>query len=71
MDTRAAGIILRIYVLFVALASVLGLLYIYLNPPPSMRAARDGVAHFTPTVLHTETGEPVQLGTLIRHYRGD
>lgn len=63
--------LLKIYVMMVALISVLGLLYVYIKPPPSMQMDRDGIAHFTPAVLHAETGEPIPLGDLVRHFRGD
>ena len=63
--------LLKFYVLVVTLVSILGLAYVYAQPPQSMRVDRDGVAHFTPPVMHAETGEPVALGRLIRHFRGD
>jgi len=63
--------LLKIYVATVSIVSVLALLYVYLMPPQSMFTDRDGVAHFTPPVTHAETGEPVALGDLIRHFRGD
>jgi len=63
--------LLKIYIISVAIVSVTGLLYVYLKPPQSMRVNRDGVEHFTPQVLHIETGEPIELGELVRHYRGD
>lgn len=63
--------LLKVYVLAVSLISVAGLLYVYMNPPQSMFHDRDGIAHFTPSVLHAETGEPVPLGDLVRHFRGD
>ncbi|OED42778.1 hypothetical protein AB833_05435 [Chromatiales bacterium (ex Bugula neritina AB1)] len=63
--------LLKLYVLIVSLISIAGLVYVYVKPPPSMLLDRDGVAHFTPSVVHIETGEPVALGELIRHFRGD
>lgn len=61
----------KIYVIAVSAISVVGLLYVYIMPPQSMRVDREGVTHFTPPVAHAETGEPVALGDLIRHFRGD
>ena len=61
----------KAYVAVVALLSLAGLVYVYAFPPASMRVTRDGVPHFTPPVLHPETGKPIDLGVLIRHYRGD
>lgn len=63
--------LLKLYVMAVALVSLLGLVYVYLMPPQSTLVDRDGIAHFTPSVMHAETGEPVPLGDLIRHFRGD
>ena len=63
--------LLKLYVIAVAFVSIVGLIYVYVMPPQSMRVDRDGVAHFTPPVMHAETGEPVALDELIRHYRGD
>lgn len=61
----------KAYVLLVSLITVASLIYVYVSPLPSMRVDRDGVAHFTPEVLHAETGEPVPLGDLMKHFRGD
>ena len=63
--------LLKTYVWTVAVISLVGLLYVYIKPPASMKIGRDGVEHFTPPVLHAETGEPVALGDLMRHFRGD
>jgi hypothetical protein len=63
--------VLKLYVLAVTVVSIAGLAYVYIKPPPSMLIDRDGVAHFTPPVMHAETGEPVALGRLIRHFQGD
>ncbi len=61
----------RSYVAIISLLSVASLVYIYAFPPPSMFKSRDGVPHFTPQVMHPETGKPLDVGELIRHYRGD
>ncbi len=59
------------YVAMVSLLSVGALVYIYAFPHESMFKSRDGVPHFTPQVMHPETGKPLSVGELIRHYRGD
>jgi len=59
---------------FAALVSALSLavlIYVYAVPLDSMQKTRDGAPHFAPQVIHPETGESVELGRLIRHYRGD
>jgi len=61
----------KVYVFTISAISIAGLLYVYLMPPQSMLVNRDGVTHFTPPVLHAETGEPVALGDLVRHFQGD
>lgn len=51
--------------------TVVGLAWMFIAPPPSMRVDRDGVPHFSPKVEHPITGEAVSMAELIRHYRGD
>lgn len=63
--------ITQIYVLIVSAVSVVSLVYIYAYVPKSMFVSREGVPHFTPSVAHPETGEPLSVGELIRHFRGD
>ena len=63
--------ITQFYVLIVSVVSVVALVYIYAYAPKSMFVSRDGVPHFTPRVAHPETGKPLSVGELIRHYRGD
>jgi hypothetical protein len=63
--------ITRFYVGTVSLVSLVALIYIYAFPPSSMLTSRDGVPHFTPQIMHPETGKALDMGELIRHYRGD
>ncbi len=65
------GVLTKAYVAIVTAISIAALVYVYAFPPASMRASRDGVPHFTPNVAHPETGEPLDMGALIRHSRGD
>lgn len=65
-----ATLLMRAFVILVASLSVGGLVYIYADPPASMRVSRDGVPHFTPPVINPETGQPIAVGTLVRHYKG-
>lgn len=51
--------------------TVMGLAWMLIAPPETMRTDRDGVPHFTPQVVHPQTGESVSANDLIRHYRGD
>ena len=51
--------------------SIAGLSYITMAPPDYLRADRDGVPFYTPQVQHPDGGEPVSMGELIRHYKGE
>lgn len=55
----------------VTVLSIAVLVYVYVVPMESMHKTRDGAPHFSPKVIHPETGEAVDLGKLIRHFRGD
>ena len=63
--------ITRAYVILVSAVSVVSLVYIYAYAPKSMFVSAQGVPHFTPSVAHPETGRPLSVGELIRHYKGD
>lgn len=65
------GLFTRIYVLVIVAVSLAALIYVYASPPPSLQMTRDGVPFFTPSVAHPETGEPLDLGELIRNYKGE
>ncbi|MCP3869218.1 MAG: hypothetical protein GY703_14175 [Gammaproteobacteria bacterium] len=60
-----------IYVAAVSLTCMASLIYVYLVPPASLQSTRDGIPFFTPPVAHPETGEPLDLGTLVRHFKGE
>ena len=62
--------ITRIYVILITLVSLATLLYVYALPPASMQTTRDGVPFFTPPVENPENGKPLDLGKLIRHFKG-
>ena len=53
-----------------AIVVVAGLSYVYVKPPESMRANRDGVPYFTPPVANPMTGEAIPVEQLVKHYRG-
>lgn len=61
-------LILSLAVLGISIAS---LAYIAVVQPDYLRADRDGVPFYTPQVINPETGEPVEMGELIRHYKGE
>ena len=66
-----AKLLMQVYGWGAMAITIAGLAWMFAAPPPSMRVDADGVAHFTPMVEHPVTGEPVSMGALIRHYRGD
>lgn len=68
---RLATKLLTIYVMAVAVLSVGVLLYTSFADMPSMRTDRDGVPHLSPPVINPDTGEPVDLSRLVRHFTGD
>lgn len=53
----------------IGLASLAGIAYILAAPPPGLRLTADGQPHFSPLVMHPETGEGIRLDVLIRHYK--
>lgn len=62
---------IRLFSGLVAVVSIAGLIYVYAFPPQSMRMTRERVPHFTPPVIHPETGEALDVRELVRHYRGE
>jgi len=60
-----------IYVAVIAIVSVVTLIYVYTVPIDTMYKTRDGVPHFSPPIVNPDTGETIDLGRLIRHYKGD
>jgi len=66
-----AKLFMQVYGWSALAITVLGLGWMLISPPPSLRTDRDGVPHFTPMVEHPVTGESVSMNALIRHYRGD
>lgn len=59
------------YVTTITILSLFGLAYVYAVPPVSMKTDRNGVPHFTPQVINPETGDAIDMGDLVKHYRGD
>ena len=53
----------------VALVGLFALVYIISERPAYLRADREGVPFFTPQVIHSESGEPIDLAELIRHFK--
>ena len=61
----------QIYVAAICLVCLGALIYVLVAPPQSIRSTRDGIPFFTPPVANPETGEALDLGDLVRHYKGE
>ena len=55
----------------VTVLTVAALVYVYVVPLESMLLTRDGVSYYAPPVIHPDTGKPLDLNELVRHFRGD
>lgn len=66
-----AKLFMQIYVWGGLAVTLVGLAAMLIAPPSGTRADRDGVPYFTPKVINPATSEAVDLGVLVRHYRGD
>lgn len=64
-------VFMNIYVWSSLLITVLGLGYILISAPKSLRSDKDGVPYFTPQVIQPETGKNVSVNELIKNYRGE
>ncbi|MDE2089684.1 MAG: hypothetical protein KGJ12_06665 [Gammaproteobacteria bacterium] len=53
-----------------AVATVATFVYLFARPPAYLRETRDGVPYFTPPVVNPVSGKPLNVNTLVRHYKG-
>jgi len=61
--------ILATFSVLVTVLTVASLIYVYVVPLESMRLTRDGVSYYAPPVTHPDTGKPLDLNKLVRHFR--
>ncbi|MBL95899.1 MAG: hypothetical protein CFH06_01202 [Alphaproteobacteria bacterium MarineAlpha3_Bin5] len=61
---------MRFFSFFVGIGSIITLIYVFFFPPKSMLSDKFGVPHFTPEVIHPETGSTLTVSELIRHFKG-
>ena len=61
---------MRFFSLLLGFGSVAALFYVFLFPPKSMFSDKYGVPHFTPEVIHPETGGALKVSELIKHFKG-
>ena len=66
----ALKVLMRTFIGLVALISLGGLTSVYSKPIDSMKKTRNGVPYFTPPVINPETGNPITIDALVRHYKG-
>lgn len=66
-----AKLFMQIYAWAGLAVTVLGLAAMLIVPPSNTRVDRNKVPYFTPKVINPATGEAVDMGVLVRHYRGD
>lgn len=62
---------LMIWSLLVAVVGFGGLIWVAVQQPESLRTSRAGVPLHMPEVIHPETGEPIPVDRLVRHYKGE
>lgn len=61
---------MTVFSALVTLVAVASLAYILLVRPDYLRASRNCVPFHTPPVIHPETGEPLDVDTLVEHFKG-
>lgn len=62
--------LMRAFVAVSTVVVIVGLAWVYVVPPESMRVTRDGVPHLSPPVANPAGGEAIPLETLVRHFKG-
>ena len=62
---------LTIFAAAVALVSVASLVHVFIQPSDELGRTREGTPFFTPPVVNPDNGEPIELDTLIEHYKSE
>ena len=62
---------LTIFAAAVALVSVASLVHVFIQPSDELARTREGTPFFTPPVVNPDNGEPIELDTLIEHYKSE
>lgn len=62
---------LSVFSALVGITAIATLIYVLAAGPDYLGYSRDGVPHLTPKVAHPQTGEALDMGTLIKHYKGE
>ena len=62
---------LTIFAAAVALISAASLVHVFVQPSDELARSREGTPFFTPPVINPDDGEPIELDTLIEHYKSE
>ena len=62
---------LTIFAAAVALISAASLVHVFTQPADELAKTREGTPFFTPPVINPDNGEPIELDTLIEHYKSE
>lgn len=62
---------MTVFSALIGVVGIVGIAYVAVSQPTYLHASRDGVPHLTPKVINPVNGEPMDLDTLVRHYRGE
>ena len=55
----------------VGLISAASMVHVFIQPLDELARSREGTPFFTPPVLNPDTGEAIELDTLIGHYKSE
>ncbi|MDZ7663313.1 hypothetical protein [Thiohalophilus sp.] len=62
---------LSVFSILVGAVTIGTLIFAFTATPNYLNQSRHGVPHLMPQVKHPQTGEPLEIDMLIRHYKGE
>ena len=62
---------LTVFAVVVALVSVASIVHVAVQPLEELARTRQGTPFFTPPVLNPDTGEAIEMDTLVEHYKSE
>ena len=60
---------LTLFAAAVALVSIASVVHVAIQPLDELARTRQGTPFFTPPVLNPDTGEAIEMDTLVEHYK--
>ena len=60
---------LTLFAAAVVLVSIASIVHVAIQPLDELARTRQGTPFFTPPVLNPDTGEPIEMDTLVEHYK--